>query len=87
MQRDYVVQRDGVSLFQCFRGPIVERGTRTGIKLLLRRGVKNAFGLDFYVSSREIGLEGRGAESEKGTTVIVSAFCYDQVVLPNFFGQ
>ena len=66
MQRDEVIQRYGASLFQCFRGPILERGARPGIKLLLRKGVKNAFGLEFYVSSSDVGLEGRGAESEKG---------------------
>ena len=66
MQRDDAIRKYGASLFQCFRGPIVERGTRPGIKLLLRKGVKNAFGLDFYASSSEVGLEGRGTESEKG---------------------
>ena len=65
MQRDEAIHRYGASLFQCFRGPIVERGVRPGIKILLRKGVKNAFGLEFYVSSSEVGLDG-GTESEKG---------------------
>ncbi len=80
MQRDETIQRDGALLVQCFRGPIVERGTRPGIKLMLRKGVKNAFGLEFYVSSREMSLEAGGAEFEKGTTMVDPFSCYDQVL-------
>ena len=66
MQRDDAIQRHGASLFQFFRGPIVERRARPGIKVLLRKGVKGAFGLEFYLASSEVGLEGRGTEAEKG---------------------
>lgn len=82
MQRDEVIQRYGASLFQCFRGPILERGVRPGIRVLLRKGVKNAFGLEFYVSSSEVGLEGRVTESEKG---VISGWLEISLGLEEYF--
>lgn len=64
-QRDEFVEHNGASLFQFFRGPLLEKGKRT-MKVPFRRGVKNVFGLDFYVPSQQRALEFVGQESEKG---------------------
>jgi hypothetical protein len=59
-QRDEEIKKHGASLFQCFRGPLVAKG-QSWKRVMLRTGVKNAFGLDFYVTSKEVA-----SESEKG---------------------
>jgi hypothetical protein len=64
MQRDEVIFKYGASLLQCFSGPIVERGVRPPMKLILRKGVNKAFGLDFYIPPRE--FESRDGGAEKG---------------------
>jgi hypothetical protein len=46
-QRDLVIQQEGVSLLQLFRGPVQCKGERI-MKLELRTGVKNGFGATFF---------------------------------------
>lgn len=65
-QRDEIIKEHGASLFQLFHGPLVEKGKRT-MKLPLRQGFKNVFGLDFYVSQRQRALGVKELETEKGT--------------------
>ena len=66
MQRDEVILKCGASLLQCFAGPIVERGIRAPTKLMLRKGVNKAFGLDFYVPPKEMSHESKDGTAEKG---------------------
>jgi hypothetical protein len=66
MQRDEVILKGGASLLQCFAGPIVERGVRPPMKLMLRKGVNKAFGLDFYVPPKEMSLQSKDSVAEKG---------------------
>lgn len=47
-QRDMIIQKDGVNLFQAFEGPLEYRGTQR-LKLELRTGINNGFGSAFFV--------------------------------------
>lgn len=67
MQRDEFISKYGASLFQCLKGPIVARGTCPPAKLMLRKGINKAFGLDFYITSKDVVAEDRHHNSdEKG---------------------
>jgi hypothetical protein len=61
-QRDEAIKKSGASLFQCFRGPLIAKG-QSWKRVMLRRGVKGAFGLDFYITSRGLASESIGGIS------------------------
>ena len=82
MQRDEVILKGGASLLQCFAGPIVERGVRPPMKLMLRKGVNKAFGLDFYVPPKEMSLESKDSVAEKGA---ISGWLEVSLGLEEFF--
>lgn len=63
-QRDKAIQQHGASLFQCFVGPLVAKG-QSPKRVVLRAGIKTAFGLDYYISSKE-----SASDSEKGKNMI-----------------
>jgi len=84
MQRDEVISAYGSSLFQCLSGPIVERGVRPPMKLMLRKGVNKAFGLNFYIPHTETSLESRDGGAEKGA---ISGWLEVSLGLEEFVGR
>lgn len=55
MQRDEAMTKSGASVLQFLRGPVVGGEMRT-LKLVLREGVKGAFGLNFCIPLEEPSL-------------------------------